>query len=201
MKIVVIRHGESLADVLNVIEGRADFELTEEGIKQARLMSEYIKDNFEVEKIYSSTLKRAFQTATVLSNLIGVSIIPKEKLMEFNNGKIAGLSREVANILYPKDEDLPFDKSMYGMESLKEFRDRAEDILNEILSESTGINTIVIVSHGGMINRLYRSFKQLDYNIDLSYPTGDTGIHLWEIDGDNRKTIFSNSQIHLKIHN
>ena len=94
--------------------------------------------------------------------------------MEFNNGKLAGLSREVADILYPKDDDLPFNESMYEMESLKEFRDRSKEVLNEILIESDGMNTIVIVSHGGMINRLYRSFNDLDYNIELSYPTGDT---------------------------
>jgi len=198
MKILVVRHGESFADLLNVIEGRADFELTKTGMKQAKLMSEYVKTHFEIDKIYSSTLKRAMQTATILSNIIGVSVTPKENLMEFNNGKLAGLSREVADILYPKDDDLPFNESMYEMESLKEFRDRSKEVLNEILIESDGMNTIVIVSHGGMINRLYRSFNDLDYNIELSYPTGDTGIHLWEIDGNNRRILASNLMEHLQ---
>jgi 2,3-bisphosphoglycerate-dependent phosphoglycerate mutase len=48
MKIIVIRHGESIADVLNVIEGRADFELTVNGFKQAVKMSEYVNKNFIV---------------------------------------------------------------------------------------------------------------------------------------------------------
>ena len=43
MKILLIRHGESEADILNVHEGRADFELTERGYQQAQKMAEYVK--------------------------------------------------------------------------------------------------------------------------------------------------------------
>ena len=62
MILLVIRHGESEADILNVHEGRADFELTEKGHKQAAAMAKYVAANYHVRRIYSSTLKRAAQT-------------------------------------------------------------------------------------------------------------------------------------------
>ncbi|MGM0885326.1 MAG: phosphoglycerate mutase family protein, partial [Bacillota bacterium] len=59
MEILLIRHGESEADILNVHEGRADFQLTELGRKQVRLMAEKVKKEFPPDYIWSSTLKRA----------------------------------------------------------------------------------------------------------------------------------------------
>ena len=92
MKLLIIRHGESEADILDVHEGRADFNLTEKGHTQAQAMAEYLKEHYSLHKIYASPLKRAFQTATHLSEAVGIPIITEERLMEFNEGLIAGLS-------------------------------------------------------------------------------------------------------------
>ena len=59
MKLLVIRHGESEADILDVHEGRADFELTERGHRQAEAMGEFVSRTYQIAKIYHSTLKRA----------------------------------------------------------------------------------------------------------------------------------------------
>ena len=61
MILLVIRHGESEADILDVHEGRADFELTQKGHRQAAAMAKYVAGNFQLIRIYSSTLKRAAQ--------------------------------------------------------------------------------------------------------------------------------------------
>lgn len=71
MTLLVIRHGESEADLLNVHEGRADFELTERGHAQAEAMAQFVSENYSVSKIYCSTLKRAYQTAIHLSDATG----------------------------------------------------------------------------------------------------------------------------------
>lgn len=185
MQILVIRHGESEADILNVHEGRADFNLTEKGKRQASAMAEYVRDNYSIDKIYASTLKRAFQTATRLSEMVGVPIIPEDNLMEFNNGLLAGLSREEADEKYPKIENLPIDQSVYGQESRVEFRKRAELAFERIKNENDSNATIAIVSHGGMINQLYHVFLGLPIESKIFFGTGDTGIHEWLIKNEN----------------
>lgn len=50
MKIIVIRHGESEADLLDVHEGRADFALTERGHRQAEAMADYVTAHFDISK-------------------------------------------------------------------------------------------------------------------------------------------------------
>ena len=135
MKLLVIRHGESEADLLDVHEGRADFALTERGHRQAEAMADYVAKNFDISKIYASTLTRAKQTAEHLSNQTGISIVFDENLMEFNNGLLAGLPRAVVREKYPEVHDLPIDKAVYGQESQVEFRQRAENALLRILNE------------------------------------------------------------------
>lgn len=179
MRIVVIRHGESEADILNVHEGRADFNLTEKGHAQAETMAEFVSKNYSIDKIYVSTLKRAVQTATHLSEKLGIPIIMDEMLMEFNNGLLAGLSREEANEKYPKIYNLPIDQSVYGQESRVEFRNRAESAFERILNENDSNSTVAVVSHGGMINQLYHVFLGLPIESKIFFGTGDTGIHEW----------------------
>ncbi len=191
MRILIIRHGESEADILHVYEGRADFELTERGHKQAEAMSEYVKQNYEIDRIYCSPLKRTAQTAEYLRLKTNAPLFLEERLMEFNNGLIAGLKPDIAAEKYPKQE-VPRHLSVYEQESALEFRFRGEYMLSKIIYESQENSTIAVVTHGGMISQLYRSFFGLPMERKFSFRTGDTGIHEWLIDGDTRSVIRAN---------
>ncbi|MGE7625284.1 histidine phosphatase family protein [Viridibacillus sp. NPDC096237] len=197
MKLLIIRHGESEADILNVHEGRADFDLTEVGQQQAILLSEWIHSHYNLDKIYSSTLKRATQTALLLGNKQQVDIVYEEDLMEWNNGLIAGLSREAAEEKYPEIEGLAPHDAVYEQESVLDFRFRAEKILSKVISENPGDTTIAIVSHGGMINRLYQSFLKLPFDTNVIVHCGDTSLHEWIIKDNQRHIVFSNRLEHL----
>lgn len=196
MTLLVIRHGESEADILDVHEGRADFELTKRGLSQAKAMAEYVAKKYSVSKIYCSTLKRAHQTAEQLHIACGAPLLPDKMLMEFNNGLIAGLSRQEAAEKYPYVEVAPHD-SMYEQESALEFRFRADFMLSKVISETANGQTVAIVTHGGMINHLYRSFLRLPLDSDVFFATGDAGVHEWRIAGGRRQVIFSNMIVQI----
>ncbi|MBQ7121599.1 MAG: histidine phosphatase family protein [Clostridia bacterium] len=198
MRILVIRHGESEADLLDVHEGRADFALTERGHRQAEAMANYVADNYNISKIYASTLTRAKQTAQHLSDKTGIPIAFDENLMEFNNGLLAGLPRAVVREKYPEVPDLPIDKAVYGQESQIEFRQRAENALSRILNEVEPDETIAVVSHGGMINQLYRSFFNMPVDCIYFFNTADTGIHIWSLTDKERRVIKANFDEHTK---
>ncbi len=198
MKLLVIRHGESEADLINVHEGRADFNLTERGHRQAIALAHRIASEYEFTKIYCSTLKRAYQTALHISEETGIALTPEDNLMEFNNGLIAGLERDYAATKYPLVPNIPIHSSVYNQESALEFRFRADYILSKIISENSADSTVLIVSHGGMINQLYKSFLRLPIESDILFATGDTGIHEWIIKSDYRRIVFSNSTQHTK---
>lgn len=198
MKLLVIRHGESEADLLDVHEGRADFALTKRGHRQAEAMANFVADNYNISKIYASTLTRAKQTAQHLSDKMGIPIVFDENLMEFNNGLLAGLPRAVVREKYPEVPDLPIDKAVYGQESQVEFRQRAENALSRILRESEQDETVAVVSHGGMINQLYRSFFNMPIDCIYFFNTADTGIHIWSLTDRERRVIKANYDEHTK---
>ncbi len=197
MRMLIIRHGESEADLLNVYEGRADFDLTANGHKQAKVMSEWVKTRYCISKIYSSPLKRAFQTATYLSQIFNLVINVEDKLMEFNNGLIAGVDKKIAQEKYPFVGNPPIHSSVYEQESKLDFRFRADYILSKIISETKENETIALVSHGKMINQLFLSFMELPVSSSVFYTTGDTGIHEWIYDSNLKQIVFSNSRCHI----
>lgn len=158
MTLLGIRHGESEADILDVHEGRADFELTERGHRQAEAMGGFVSRTYQIAKIYHSTPKRAAQTASHLAAKTQAPLIPEERLMEFNNGLIAGLQRDVVRAKHPRVK-VPLHASVYRQESMLEFRSRAEYMLSKLLWENSGESTVAVVTHGGMITQLYRAFS------------------------------------------
>lgn len=195
MKLLIIRHGESEADILDVHEGRADFPLTERGHRQAEAMSEYVSRHYHVDKIYCSTLQRAAQTARHLEPKTNAPLIFDEHLMEFNNGLIAGLKHSVAKEKYPEVK-VPLHSSVYKQESALEFRYRGEYMLSRLLSENDDGSTAVVVTHGGMINQLYRSFFKMPVDSQFFFKTGDACIHEWLTNGNSRSVIRANYAPH-----
>jgi 2,3-bisphosphoglycerate-dependent phosphoglycerate mutase len=193
MEILLIRHGESEADILQVHEGRADFELTDRGRKQVRAMAEKVKKDFPPDFIYASTLKRASETASFLAEAVGCPLQFEEELMEHNNGVQAGLSFDEAK-KYKEPVHLHdrFDKG----ESHIEFRMRIETILSKILADSKH-NRIAIVAHGGVINCLLRSYFHMPITKDFYFLNGDTGISLLEIRDTGKVIHFLNNTSHL----
>lgn len=198
MLLLIIRHGESEGDILGVHEGRADFSLTEKGHKQAEAMAEYVAGNYKLTKIYTSTLKRAAQTAGHLSDKTGAETVFEPDLMEFNNGLLAGLTREEADNRYPEVKDLPIDKAVYGQESKTEFRARAVTVLNRVLQENGKDAMVAIVSHGGMIDQLYGALFHTPVGENSFFCTSDTGIHLWKITDNGNYVIKANIDAHIQ---
>ena len=196
MRLLIIRHGESEADLLNVHEGRADFSLTSRGHKQAQQMADYVAKHYNLSKIYSSTLCRAKQTAIHLSEKTSIPVVLEELLMEFNNGLIAGLDREYAKQQYPMVPNLPIHEAVYEQESKLAFRFRADFILSKIISENNLDDTIAIITHGGMINQLYHSFLRIPLESDIIFCSGDTGIHEWYVDTKSRRVLQTNYTAH-----
>lgn len=62
MNVYIVRHGQTLFNYLERVQGWSDSPLTEKGIKQGKAVAEYLSDT-KFDKVYSSDLKRAIETA------------------------------------------------------------------------------------------------------------------------------------------
>ncbi|GAB2565123.1 histidine phosphatase family protein [Gracilibacillus alcaliphilus] len=194
MEILLIRHGESEADILNVHEGRADFSLTELGNKQARRLASRVNQAFPPEVIWSSTLKRAKETTSYLVEMMDCTVNYEGDLMEHNNGVFAGVSfEEAAKLSFPQHLHERFPEG----ESFIEFRMRIESVFSKIVTSSIQNNRIAIVAHGGVINHILQIFLKNPVTKEFWFKTSDTGIHLIEMKEGERLIHFLNDTSHL----
>ena len=69
-------------------------------------------------------------------------------------------------------------------------------MLSKIISETKPDETVAVVTHGGMINQLYRSFLRLPVDCDVFFGTGDTGVHEWQISNGRQVVIRANQTSH-----
>lgn len=198
MKLLIIRHGESEADILDVCEGRADFPLTARGHRQAEAMAQWVTEHHRPDALVASPLTRAQQTAEHIARATGLAPATDDDLMEFNNGLIAGLSREEAAEKYPWHPELPLHEAEYAQESQLEFRLRAERALSRLLNGYSEDSTVAVVTHGGMIGQLYRAFLRLPVDAAYAFYTGDTGVHIWHVENGRRAVEAANLIVHAE---
>ena len=195
----MLRHGQSVADIENRHEGRADFPLTELGREQARMTAAWIAGNCVPSAIVASPLKRSSETAEITAAACRMTVAYDEGLMEFDNGALAGLPYDEAERLYPvrETERPPHERGPCG-ESMLEFRFRAEEVWSRLTTQYADAGRLLIVAHGGMISMLFRAFARLPVGIEVWLHTGDTGMHLWRVDGTERSILFANRLCHLE---
>ena len=167
--LVLIRHGESQANRRSIFAGQIDPDLEERGVQQAELTAKFVSENFKIDKIYSSDLKRAFRTGESLAELTGLEIIPKKELREIDGGLWEGESFDKLNEISPKEYQLWCDNigEFQGVqgESMEALKCRIMDALTGIATENHG-KTIAITTHATPIrvavtHILHRSLSKM----------------------------------------
>jgi broad specificity phosphatase PhoE len=202
--LIIIRHGESETNRSNTFTGQLDVNLTELGILQAKKASRYICDNFKVDAVYSSDLKRAYNTALPIAEHFGLDIITTKEIREIYAGEWQGIPFDQLDSLYPEDRAIYNQIKSYsrctGGESFGEVYDRSVKEFLRIAAENDG-KTVVAASHGAPV----RSFicYSLGYDADSLPKAGsikNTSIHVFEVDGSNAKVIKTNIDEHLTMY-
>ncbi len=97
VKLVLLRHGESIWNRENKLTGWTDIDLSEKGIAQAKASSKVLKDGgYVFDVAYTSALKRAIRTLWIVLdelNLMWIPIHSSWKLNERNYGALQGLNK------------------------------------------------------------------------------------------------------------
>ncbi len=154
---LLIRHGQSEANLNKVFAGHFDAPLTDLGVRQANATAEYIKNNYKVDKVYASDLDRAFSTGKALSDLLGLDITPTKELREIFAGDWEGRKFVDIKEKYPKLFENWFGDSgnirCPNGESVEELGKRIYSCLKKIAEENCG-KTVAIATHATPIRSL-----------------------------------------------
>jgi broad specificity phosphatase PhoE len=96
MKMVLMRHGESVANLLQVFSNTGwKHGLTEAGREQARRNAQSLKALYpEIRALYSSPLRRAAETADIIGTAFGMNYRVESRIVEFSVGIQEGSARK-----------------------------------------------------------------------------------------------------------
>lgn len=154
MEIYIVRHGETVWNKEKRIQGRADIELNEYGRELAIKTGEALKDvHFDI--IYSSPLKRAYETACLIRGNRNIDIIKDDRIKEVSFGIFEGkcMDELIENGTSFKDFFdhpeiyLPAEEG----ESLEDLCIRAKNFICEIIEKhKNNSQRIMIVAHGAL---------------------------------------------------
>lgn len=158
MRIYFVRHGQSLGNAARVLLGHTDLDLSELGYRQARATADAMRD-FQIDIIYSSDLKRAYNTALAHAEPRGIPVLPDERLRESYLGEWENKSADWCAEHYPVDFSECWIKRFGtfrfpGGESTGEVGERIYRRVLEICRENPEKN-ILIVSHSVAIRSFF----------------------------------------------
>lgn len=155
MRILLVRHGQSEANINGVIQGEDD-PLTDHGRHQANLVGEFLESEREVTHLYASPLARARETAEIIGGYIGLSPSLEAGLAEINAGSAVGMTWDAWTAENPelalrmRTEARTMEDRWEGGESGGEFADRVFQAYDRIVTAHLGTDDVVtVVSHGG----------------------------------------------------
>ena len=115
IKLVLVRHGQSMWNLENRFTGWTDVELSEQGIKEAKEAGKVLKEKgFGFDVAYTSVLKRANDTLGYILEELGEQDIPVKKSWRLNErhyGALQGLNKDETKEKYGEEQVLLWRRS------------------------------------------------------------------------------------------
>ena len=192
--LVLVRHGESHWNRLNMFTGWQDVDLTEEGVAEAHRAGAMLKaDGLHPDLAFTSTLKRARNTLKFLLSELDqedFSIVQDAALNERDYGDLMGLNKDEARERWGDEQvhlwQRSYDVAPPGGESLKDTAARVLPFYEKrIVPELQAGKTVLVVAHGNSLRALVMQLDRLspDQVIELNIGTGMPLIYRFRADG------------------
>ncbi|WP_145605695.1 2,3-diphosphoglycerate-dependent phosphoglycerate mutase GpmB [Yersinia intermedia] len=150
LQVYLVRHGETLWNASRRIQGQSDSPLTDIGIRQANLVAQRVS-NQGITHIITSDLGRTQQTAKIIADACGLTMVTDARLRELNMGMLEARPIESLSV-----EEEQWRKQMVNGteggripegESMTELGSRMHAALNSCLKLPAGSKPL-LVSHG-----------------------------------------------------
>ncbi len=203
-RLVLIRHGESVAQVEGFVSGHDTCRgLSDAGRAQAAALRDRLLDTHEldgVDAVYTSILSRAVETTEILAPVFGeVAPQPECDWCEIHAGEAEGQTWTVLRERYPLlDSRDPFVRRFPESETWAEFSVRAGARLRRIADEHSG-ERVVVVCHGGIIGASFIALGKIPIQEvgRLIHESTNTSLTEWRHTGSSWHLVRFNDSAHL----
>jgi 2,3-bisphosphoglycerate-dependent phosphoglycerate mutase len=184
-KLVLVRHGQAMCNVERTIEGRAMCRgLSDLGRTQgAALAARLVNENFKPDVVVSSPIRRAAETAKLITTAIGFDEpLFDPDFEEVRPGEAEGMTWDQYSAFFGTtegwDPNVPFAP---GAEAWRAFALRVSNALNRITKAHDG-KTVLVVAHGGVVDASMFHYFGLNPEVQspIDFETSNTSITEWQ---------------------
>lgn len=170
-RVILVRHGQTEWNNSSRFQGHLDSPLTPAGLEQARSLGSRLK-HVRIAAVYSSDLGRAMQTARCITECTGHAIVPDDRLRERALGIFQGLDKAGIMARYPKEAERYYSRDPHfvvpGGESAHGHFQKGLAALTELAARHLN-ETIVAVTHGGLVSSMFRHVTGIDLSSERRY--------------------------------
>ncbi|WP_127075636.1 2,3-bisphosphoglycerate-dependent phosphoglycerate mutase [Rhodomicrobium lacus] len=192
--LVLVRHGESEWNKLNLFTGWRDPDLTEKGVEEARKAGELLKkDGYTFDIAFTSALTRAQHTLSLILDELGqrnLPIVENQALNERDYGDLSGLNKDDARARWGEEQvhiwRRSYDVPPPGGESLKDTAARVLPYYEaEILPQVKAGRNVIVAAHGNSLRALIMKLDGLSTEeiLKLNLATGEPYVYRLNPDG------------------
>ena len=148
----IVRHGQTVDNLENRIQGHTDSPLTELGVRQAEAVADRLASE-SFAAIYSSDLGRAMRTAEIVASKHELPVNTTPLLRELNLGVAQGLTAEEFAARWPEEYRLwKSDSSAHrppGGETIESIIERCRMFVEQVTSRHDDGDKLAVIAHGG----------------------------------------------------
>ncbi|WP_243392790.1 histidine phosphatase family protein [Kinneretia aquatilis] len=178
-RVLAIRHGETAWNRDKRIQGQLDVPLNDTGRAQAQRLGEVLAGE-SVDVVYSSDLGRARETAAAAAAALGHPVHLDPGLRERSFGVFQGQTWQEIAERWPDHSERwrrrDPDFGAEGGETLQEFYARSVSAVERVLQQHAG-QTVLIMTHGGVLDCLYRAATRLPLQAPRTWTLGNAAIN------------------------
>lgn len=183
MKLLLVRHGETMFNRERRLQGCRDVPLSDLGIRQADACADYIASfsHGKITAVYSSPLSRAYVTAGTIGKAIGIDVVTDDRLKEIDVGALEGMTWDEVQSAYAdfmaEHRADPIGTRYPGGESVVDVSARARYLANTFVRHH-GNETIVVVGHAIVLKALICHVLNLDVANHLRLTVGNASLSI-----------------------
>jgi len=189
-KIYIIRHGLTETNKKKIYSGWSGEPLCEDGISSLLKIGNQL-GKLNIEKIYSSPIRRAIQTAQILNKFINRTIVTEEKLKEMKMGPWEGLSEKEIAERFPQEwktwNTKPSKLRLNKRETLYDLQLRAINAIKKMANYSNCLK-ILAVTHVAIIRVLIIKYNNLSIDNYKTIDVPNCSVFLLDIRGQKKMT-------------
>ena len=157
MRLYLVRHGETQYNAVGRFQGWAEIPLNDNGIQQAARLAKRM-EQYSLDAIYTSDLRRTVMTATVVAAQSNVPLIHEPLFRERNPGDLTDQPYETGMEFFENESYHP-----PNGESTDVFRNRVAEATNFLIKEEGDTDRqIAVVTHGMFCSAFARDQLMID---------------------------------------